>query len=215
MHIDLIQSLRCVAAHEDTWLVAAIEKMSGRHVVEGVLGCPVCRAEYPILDAIAYLGVDRHRAPHLLAPHEIAEEEVVRAAALLGLEEPSRTVVLAGHWADHAPQLISLTRAHVLALNPHVALPPDESISVAFAREVFPLLPGSVHAIALDADSEAAFGSRAAAHALRPGGRLVLPAHLPAPDEIEVLARDDRALVGERAEVSRPVRLERGGRGDA
>jgi hypothetical protein len=215
MHIDLIQSLRCVAAHEDTWLVAAIEKMAGRHVVEGVLGCPVCRAEYPVLDAIVYLGADRYATLNLPEPREIAEEELVRAAALLGLEEPGRTVVLAGHWADHAPQLIDFTRVHVLALNPRVNLPQDESISVAFARDVFPLLPGSVHAVAFDVDSEVAFGSHAAVHSLRPGGRLVLPAHLPTPNEIQELARDQRELVGERAAVSRPVRLERGGRADA
>jgi hypothetical protein len=63
MHIDLVDSLRCIAKHEDSWLVAGIEQMSGRHIVEGLLGCPICRAEYVVLDAVAYFGVPAHAPP--------------------------------------------------------------------------------------------------------------------------------------------------------
>ena len=42
MHIDVAELLRCPVAHEDTWLVARVDRMAGRHIVDGALGCPIC-----------------------------------------------------------------------------------------------------------------------------------------------------------------------------
>src|SRR2546423_13507057 len=44
----MIDLLRCVNAHEDTWLVASFREVTNRIVMEGTLGCPVCTAEYKI-----------------------------------------------------------------------------------------------------------------------------------------------------------------------
>jgi hypothetical protein len=208
MHIDLIQSLRCIAPHEDSWLVAGIERMAGRHVVEGLLGCPMCRAEYPVQDAIAYFGADpadRPRAQGVAA----SDEEIVRIAALLGLTESGRTIVLGGRWARAAPQLVELTPVHVLAVNPDVALGEDERISVVHARGALPLLPGSMDGIALDEPSDQSLGSVSAAHALRSGGRLVLPASVLLPPGVRELARDDRDSVSERETAPTPIALRR------
>jgi hypothetical protein len=56
--IPLVDSLRCIAGHEETWLVASIERSDERDIRRGFLGCPICFAEYPIRDGIAYFGVD-------------------------------------------------------------------------------------------------------------------------------------------------------------
>ena len=53
MFIELIDALRCVQPHEPTWLVASIERAEGRYIERGVLGCPICRAEYPVIDGVA------------------------------------------------------------------------------------------------------------------------------------------------------------------
>ena len=43
MFIDLVDSLRCVAAHEESWLVAAVARMDGRQVVEAHHLCMMMR----------------------------------------------------------------------------------------------------------------------------------------------------------------------------
>ena len=53
MFIELIDQLRCINPHEDTWLVASFKTVSNRFVLEGSLGCPACSAQYPIRDGIA------------------------------------------------------------------------------------------------------------------------------------------------------------------
>ena len=53
MFIEMIDLLRCVNAHEDTWLVASFSEVTNRIVTRGTLGCPVCSAEYPIQDGVA------------------------------------------------------------------------------------------------------------------------------------------------------------------
>jgi hypothetical protein len=60
MFIELVDHLRCVRNHDDTWLVATAYEMSGRAIVRGLLGCPVCKAEYPIDHRIALFDLAAH-----------------------------------------------------------------------------------------------------------------------------------------------------------
>ena len=53
MFVELVDALRCVRPHEDAWLVAATRRTEHRHILDGVLGCPVCRTEYPVRDGVA------------------------------------------------------------------------------------------------------------------------------------------------------------------
>ena len=59
MFIELVDALRCPRTHEESWLVLAASRIEARHIQEGALGCPVCRAEYPIRDGIVDLRLDR------------------------------------------------------------------------------------------------------------------------------------------------------------
>ena len=54
MFIELVDSLRCIVPHDDTWLVASVGRMDGRHVIDGTLGCPVCHRQFPIRDGAAW-----------------------------------------------------------------------------------------------------------------------------------------------------------------
>src|SRR5438445_7931838 len=49
VHIELTEMLRCPEAHEEAFLVMSTGEMVGRMVRSGILGCPVCRREYPIV----------------------------------------------------------------------------------------------------------------------------------------------------------------------
>jgi len=42
--VELIEALRCPRPHEDAHLVASATRTEARHIVDGVLGCPVCGA---------------------------------------------------------------------------------------------------------------------------------------------------------------------------
>ena len=54
MFIELTEILRCPADHEESYVVCVPTLMEGRRVVRGGIGCPVCHAEYPIVDGVAH-----------------------------------------------------------------------------------------------------------------------------------------------------------------
>ena len=56
MHIELTEMLRCPEPHAEAFLVLSTAEMSGRSVVSGVVGCPVCRREYGIVKGVINFG---------------------------------------------------------------------------------------------------------------------------------------------------------------
>jgi hypothetical protein len=173
--------------------VATAERMVGRHIVEGQLGCPVCEAVYPITGGAAMFSAPTYGAGG-------DADEVLRTAALLNLAEPGGVVVLVGSWSVYAQPLADMVDAHLLVIDPPR---PAEGISAIYAGGVVPLAAGSVRAAATERPD-------LMAGALRPGGRLVAPVSAAVPAGITELARDDRHWVGESTTaVSAPVRLRR------
>ena len=204
MFIELVDSLRCIRPHEPTWLVAASQQSEGRHILRGVLGCPVCHAEYPIINGVADFGAGaRLGAVQPTGPaHAAADSEesrALRAAALLDLQTPGGFVVLAGEWSAGARQLLALVDGvHILALNPSHPIPGGAGVSVILATGDIPLRRGVCRGLALDGVHGGASYVGAATEALRPGGRLVAPAGIEVPVGITELARDDTLWVGTR-----------------
>ena len=206
MFIELVDSLRCLNAHEDTWLVAAVTRMDGRRIVEGQLGCPQCRREYPIRDGIGWFTDPGSGQgwPHLTRrPSPAADDRVMRAGALLGLTDAGGIVVLGGAWADCASSIAELGPTHVVTLND---LPPSdapEPVSCLVVEDKLPFATASIRAAALD-DPRAAALLGSAADALRSRGRLVGPAGAAVPAGVIELARDAEHWVAERTVVASP-----------
>src|SRR5512140_104168 len=98
MLIPLVDALRCIRPHEDTWLVASIDRAEDRDIIEGTLGCPSCLAEYPIHDGVVHF--DAVARPAYRAP---TEDDALRLAAALDLVDPRTTAVLHGSWGAYAP----------------------------------------------------------------------------------------------------------------
>src|SRR2546425_6383049 len=48
--------LRCPEAHEEAFLVLSTGEMVGRMVRSGLLGCPACQREYPIVKGVAHFS---------------------------------------------------------------------------------------------------------------------------------------------------------------
>lgn len=217
MFIELVDQLRCVRPHEDAWLVAAPDRMAGRHIVEGVLGCPVCGARYPVRHAVADFRLEAADRDTLdsasgdAGDPRAGDEDAMRAAALLALADVRAPVVLAGAWGAVAPALLTLAPAAYLLVNPTAPVEARAELSALRAAGALPLAPGAAHAVALDgaaARDQALVAG--AVRALRGGGRLVAPAWAALPADVRELARDERHWVGERdAPASAPVALRR------
>lgn len=217
MFVELADRLRCVRPHEDTWLVLAARRTVGRHVVDGVLGCPSCRAEYPVRDGVADFRADAAREAGESAPRSAPlaaadPDELLRLAALLALVDVRAPVVLAGAWQSLAGALAESVPGLYLVVNPSHPVDEREEVSAIRAVGALPLADGTAHGVALDEGAAADAGIVAGAvRALRPRGRLVAPVALALPDGVRELARDERHWVAERegAPASRPVPLRR------
>jgi hypothetical protein len=202
MFVDLVSSLRCLTPHADTWLVAVTRRVVARGIVDGTLGCPTCRREYPVVDGVAYFGV---APPAGGAPAgadamgDAAEDDAYRIAAYLGLAEPGGTVLLGGEWGRLASALARLTTVQLLLVDPPFAARGEgEWLSVVRSGGAIPLAEGALRGAVLDESTSGAATVAAAARALRDEGRLVAPASATIPDEVAELARDDALWVGER-----------------
>ena len=201
MFIELIDLLRCINAHEDTWLVASFRTVSNRFVREGSLGCPSCSAEYLIHEGIADfsagVAVPSCEAERAAASHN-REEHATRAGAYLEATEPGATIVLGGVWAYAAHELSEMAEIRVLALNAPSEVEESQTVGLLHVGTEIPVAPGSVLGVALDAWFPAKLVA-SAVRAVRPGGRIVGPVAIPAPAELAVLAHDDSYWVAQKA----------------
>jgi uncharacterized protein YbaR (Trm112 family) len=209
MFIELVDVLRCPRAHEKIWLVLAARRVDDRDVMEGTLGCPVCKAEYPIVEGVAHFdgGTPRLTAT-VPAP---AEEDALRLAALLDLADPRGFAVLVGETAAYGPLIATMTDVQLLLVDPPAGIRMGLGLSgltMPRGAALFPLASGSARAVALDS-SAGPEEVDAAVDALRGGGRLVAPRSLQLPDGLTELARDDQVWVAERAAASPVVQLSR------
>lgn len=203
MFIELLDLLRCPRPHEESWLVLAATRTEDRDVLEGVLGCPVCHAEYPIIGGVAMFASHRAMVPRS-APNE---KEALRLAASLDLTTPRGYAVLVGEWGIQAPLVLAMTDVQLLLVNPPAGIVMGHGLSgltVDDASAALPLAPGTARGLALDHTATPAQLASALA-VVSGGGRVLAPATLPLPDGLSELARDDRHWIGERTTASSGV----------
>jgi uncharacterized protein YbaR (Trm112 family) len=202
----LVDILRCVNVHEETWLVASIERAEDRDIVEGTLGCPICMSEYPIRNGIVYFVEDRPSIDRRGA----GEDDALRLAAALDLTEARMIAVLHGAWGANAQLIRGVSPAQLLLVNAPSAMVTGDGVSLVVA-ETAPLAQGSVDAVAVDGmASEAMLASLV--RALRGKGRMLGPAALPLPEGLVEIARDDEVWVARldvKVSVSAPIQLKR------
>ena len=204
----MLDLLRCINAHEETWLVASLKAISNRFVLDGTLGCPVCHAEYPIKHGIADFRRADELGPQLIenpAARVNREELATRIGAFLNATEPGATVVLGGSWAEAAQELSVMTDTRVLALNASKRVEESETVGLIRVGSEIPLAPGSVLGIAVDAGFTAEMISSALKVVL-PGGRIVGPVNIQPTADLAVLAGDERYWVAEKPVEMVPLR---------
>lgn len=116
MHILLTDLLTCPRCGPEFGLILLGERIRDRRVLEGVLGCPNCREEYPVRNGFGDLRAPP-RSP-LPEPGEgpapaegeegEGEEAATRLAALLGVREGPGYLVLVGPVVRYAPRLAAM-----------------------------------------------------------------------------------------------------------
>ena len=211
MFVELIEHLRCPNEHQESVLVATATRTENRHIIDGVLGCPVCHAEFRIHEAVAEFG----KRP-LMSVFEIpSDETAMRVAAFLELTDASGFALLCSRWAVHIVELQKVTKTPLVAINPTIAFLPRRAAATIQCATI-PFAEGSARAFALDNGSSQAIIA-SGVRAVRAGGRVLGPATLPVPDGVTELVRDDRVWVGEKTaapneSAPRLVTLQRGGR---
>lgn len=203
MFIELVELLRCIRAHDESWLVASIDELRERSIYRGRLGCPICHAEYPVVEGVVdFSGATV--SPALSSRSADPEDLGLRAGAFLGLGESAGTVVLAGSWAAGAAALQRATEARVFAANP---APDDDGSAIGriLVSESLPFAASSCAGVALD---ESFHGSifESAIRVIRPGGRMVGPSSLPRPAGLALLAEDSEWWVAEKPPEVTPLR---------
>src|SRR5207302_604314 len=109
--------LRCPEPHGEAFLVMSTGEMHGRMVRSGILGCPICRREFPIVKGIVdcsgkgkgetgSVGDTQPTFPVSRFPFPAVDPETLQA--LLDLSGPGGYVVLVGAAARHAVGLAGL-----------------------------------------------------------------------------------------------------------
>lgn len=196
MFIELLDGLRCVADHPQIPLVAAILQRDDRFVVKGILGCPTCRREYQIADGVAWF---REQSDDTATSESVPrdEEGALRIGAFLAVADGA-TVALAGDWARYAIELAELVGMRAYAVNPRGPIGESERVGALYSDNRLPFTDGSLRGVAIDDSGWSGEELRLAARTLAPGGRMVAPATLVVPPEMEEVARDERWWIGEK-----------------
>ena len=194
MFIELTEILRCPRDHPESYMVAAPIAMDGRRIVRGVIGCPVCKAEFPIVEGVAYFA-ERPGAPH--APASPAYD-VAALTAFLNLGGPGGYAVLVGAAARFATALAgAVAGVHFVAVNPPPDVVEGPALSVLVAGTL-PLKSATVRAVAVGADHAADPWPAEGARILLPGLRLVVEDERASVEGISELARGGGLFVGEK-----------------
>lgn len=186
--MEMVDLFRCVRVHRESWLVAAIDEVDGRVILNGRLGCPVCSTEYEIRDGVLEISAD---VPH--GDEERVQADAWRIAALLDLQQPSATVVLEGAHHQTVAALLEIVPGRVVALNPVGDPAPQERLAVVHSHPRIPLGSASVGSVALTTATDKALTE--AVRVLGTGGRLLAPAGTPVPAGLREIARDEQEWV--------------------
>jgi hypothetical protein len=127
MFIELTDHLRCPEPHDEAFLVLLPDRMEGRRVAAGHLGCPICGWNTAWVDGVPVFG------EAIASPADVGELPFDAAAilALLGLEGSGGWVALVGRVGVLGEDLAALLPdVGIAAINPPDSVTPSDRVSV-------------------------------------------------------------------------------------
>jgi len=199
--------LRCPETHEEAFLVMSTGEMVGRMVRSGILGCPVCRKEYPIVKGVVNFSA---RGPGEGLPprqkYAVASGDPPRSPdaqtlqALLDLSGPGGYVVLVGSAARHAVGLAALMGGiHFIGINAPPEVEELPVLSLLACETTIPLRRAMARAVVVGPERASPPWLNEALRVLLRGRRLVIEdADATAPAGLKQLAVGQGLWVGER-----------------
>ncbi len=193
MFIELSEFLRCPEPHDETFCVVAPEEMVGRMIVRGVVGCPICRREYPIDAGVVRFG----GAAEAAGAAGAAEPDAVWA--LLGLTSPGGFVVLVGSAARLAVPLAErMGGVHLVGVNAPGDIPASPALSLLAHPDRIPLRQAMARGVVLGAESATEPWVTEGVRVLLPGLRLVAAADSLSTPGLDQLAAGNGLWVGQK-----------------
>lgn len=204
MHIELTELFCCPRCGPPHGLIAFVDRMADRRIVDGRLDCPICETRHSVRDGIVYLEADGDATADSSGAASPGPDAAAIAAALLGPAENAEILLLAGGATRLGPELADLRPdAAFVAWGPPPASRHERVFPVVPGRGLRPRLrPGRLDGAVLTRDDEEWLTD--VGQSLAPGARLVLlepdPAlAVPAEARLTELASDARAWVGVRS----------------
>jgi uncharacterized protein YbaR (Trm112 family) len=190
--IELTDHLRCPADHGESYLVLLPDRMEGRSVRSGQLGCPVCGNTYRLVDGVFLAG-----DPPALPASRATSLDPEGLHALMGLGGPGGYLALVGRVAALWRGVAELNPGVALvAINPESEVPDAPEISVIRSARI-PLKSRSMRGVVLGTGyAEDPFWIEEAARVVLPGLRVVGEGKAPAGDTIDLMASAGGVWVG-------------------
>ncbi|MFI5206876.1 MAG: Trm112 family protein [Gemmatimonadales bacterium] len=198
MFIELTEILKCPRDHAESYVILGPVTMDGRDVVRGGIVCPACRAEYPIVDRVAFFGPPDEpvRGAAVAAPSALTAEAVL---TFLDLAGEGGYVVTVGAAGRLGPALgAALPRVGVVGVNPPAGTAPSDVFSVIVSPRALPVRARSVRAVVLGADVAAGPWLESSVAALLRGLRIVIEDESASPGGVTRLAAGGGVFVGEK-----------------
>jgi uncharacterized protein YbaR (Trm112 family) len=194
MFIELTDHLRCPADHDESFLVLLPDKMEGRSVLTGNLGCPVCGRTFELTGGV----LDTGGGP----PSDANAGTALDADALttlVGLHGPGGYLTLVGPVAALSNEVAQLVPGVALvAVNPPAALRDSPGLSILRGGRL-PIKSHSMRGVVLGRPfAGEPHWVAEAARVVLPGLRVVGEGEDPRSDLIELLASADGVWVGTR-----------------
>jgi uncharacterized protein YbaR (Trm112 family) len=197
--------LRCPEAHEEAFLVLSTGEMVGRMVRSGLLGCPVCQREYPIVKGVAHFSGKGEDLPPrqktAVAPGDSPRSpDAQTLQALLDLSGPGGYVVLVGAAARHAIGLAGLMGGiHFVGINAPSDVAELPVLSLLVCESQIPLRRALARGVVVGPDRVASPWIGEALRVLLRGRRLVIEDERAAPSAgLKQLAVGEGLWVGEK-----------------
>jgi uncharacterized protein YbaR (Trm112 family) len=192
MFIELTDHLRCPAEHEESLLVLLPDRVEGRSVLAGQLGCPVCGRTFELIDGV----LDTGDAPGWGSePATALDADAV--TALTGLHGPGGYLTLVGSVASRWKGIAELNPGVTLvAVNPGADVTDAPGLSVLRGGRI-PLKSRAMRAVVLGRPyGEDAYWVGEAARVVLPGLRIVGEGVDPPAEAIDLMASAGGVWVG-------------------
>jgi uncharacterized protein YbaR (Trm112 family) len=192
MFIELTDYLRCPEDHEESFLVLLPDRVEGRSVMAGQLGCPVCGRTFQLSDGVLDTGDMQDSGAS-----SGSDLDADAITALVGLSGPGGYLALVGPVASLWKDVAALNPGVALvAVNPGAEVTDAPGLSVLRSGRI-PLKSRSMRGVVLGRPyADALHWVKEGARVVLPGLRIVGVGADPPTDVIDLMASTGGVWVG-------------------